>query len=255
MEQTETHIDKSAVEDEFSAKLGRAAHSAAYLDFCEQVYGYRTCLFNMMDREQLKYVMDCIPISREDTLVEPGCGTGGILGRLTAKYGCAGTGVDLIDARLLEASDGMRYIRGDIDSVAYDELKPTVTLAVDSLYFSADLNKLISGLTNIKGNRLYLFYSQYLFGEATADKSALLSGSTALAKALTLAGAAFKALDFSENERLLYADSQKALLKSRRAFELENNIELYEQKLAEVRMGVELFDKGLASRYLYIVDA
>jgi hypothetical protein len=38
--------------DEFDNRIGRLTKSKAYLDYCEEVYGYRIYLFNMMDQEQ-----------------------------------------------------------------------------------------------------------------------------------------------------------------------------------------------------------
>ena len=66
-------------------------------------------------------------------------------------------------------------------------------------------------------------------------------------------GIAFKTIDFSENERLLYENSLSALKKYKRAFEGEGNEDLYQQKLKEDMLGRELYNKSRASRYLYII--
>jgi hypothetical protein len=46
----------------------------------------------------------------------------------------------------------------------------------------------------------------------------------------------------------------EALQKYRGEFEAEGNADLYEQKHQEDLLGMELYLKGLASRYLYIID-
>lgn len=250
------HLDadkrKSEIQSEFSEKIGRFTSSSAYLDLCEEVYGYRNFMFNMMDKEQIDYILNSVPISSDDALLDFGCGNGGLLRLLTEKYQCSATGIDLLDRSLVTCGKGMNYICGDIDFLSDYKLKPTVTLSVDSLYFCSDIDRLIDYLVRSGGNRLYLFYSQYLFDEEP-DRSLLKSENTVLAKALQKAGVSFKTIDFSENERLMYLAMEKALCKYRNAFKLENNLDLYEQKLSETLYGTKLYEKGLASRYLYII--
>ena len=102
---------------------------------------------------------------------------------------------------------------------------------------------------------MYLFYSQYIFDEVFGDKSILNSHNTKIADILNKNNISFKTIDYSENERLLYENSLKALKKYKRTFEVEGNLDLYEQKLKEDTTGLELYDKNLASRYLYIIGA
>jgi hypothetical protein len=52
--------------DEFGEKIGRLTGSNTYLQFCKEVYGYSEYLFNMMDKEQIDFVLNSIPISSED---------------------------------------------------------------------------------------------------------------------------------------------------------------------------------------------
>jgi len=101
---------------------------------------------------------------------------------------------------------------------------------------------------------MYLFYSQYIFDEGSTDMSILHSHNTKIADVLNNNRIPFKTIDYSENERLLYENSLRVLQKYKRAFDGEGNKDLYEQKLKEVRTGMELYNKGLASRYLYIID-
>jgi len=242
------------INDEFSKKIGRLTRSSAYLNFCEEVYGYREYLFNMMDKQQIDYILNAIPISAEDTLVDLGCGSGSILKLLVEKYGCQGIGIDQLDVDVMgRTSTAITYINGDIDRISDYQIKPTITLAIDSLYFSNDLDQLVRQLYNIESNKMYLFYSQYLFDEGAGDKSVLQSRNTRIAAVLDKNGIPFKTIDFSENERLLYENSLSVLKKYKRAFESEGNEDLYEQKLKEDMLGRELYNKSRASRYLYII--
>ena len=250
-----TGISKAMVKDEFSKKIDRLTRSSAYLDFCEEVYGYRVYLFNMMDKQQLDFVLGSIPLSADDTILDLGCCSGSTLNPLVKKYGCRGIGIDQLDDDILDRpSMAITYINGDIDRISDYSLKPTVTLSIDSLYFSKDLDKLVQQLNSIENNKMYLFYSQYIFDEVFGDKSILHSNNTKIADVLNKNNISFRTIDYGENERLLYENSLIVLKKYKKAFEDEENLDLYEQKLKEVMMGLELYDNNLASRYLYIID-
>ncbi|HHU05472.1 MAG TPA: class I SAM-dependent methyltransferase [Clostridiales bacterium] len=240
--------------DEFSEKIGRLTRSKTYLQFCKEVYGYNEYLFNMMDREQIDFVLNSIPISSEDTILDLGCGSGGILNLLVAKYRCHGIGIDQLDRDILKTHGKTTYIRADIDRISNCNLKPSIILSIDSLYFSKDLNHLVMQLVNTGSQKMYFFYSQYLFDEETGDKNILRSNNTKIAEALRNNGIPFRTIDYSKNERILYNKSLEALQKYKEAFEAEGNADLYEQKYKEDLLGMELYQKGLASRYLYIID-
>lgn len=244
-----------SVKREFENKISRLTKSGAYLDFCEEVYGYRMYLFNMMDKEQLDFVFNSIPLSSNDTVLDLGCGSGSILSTLVEKSGCFGVGIDQLNRDFVEAKDiSMKYLRGDIDRISDYSLNPTVTLSIDSLYFIRDPEALLCYLYGIKNNRMYLFYSQYLFEDSPLGKDALRGGSTKIADILNRNSIPYKTIDFSENERILYERSLNALKKREEEFKREGNADLFEEKLKEQLMGKQLYDSGNASRYLYIID-
>jgi len=238
---------------EFSRKIRGLSNSPAYLDVCEEVYGYRLPLFNMMDKEQLDYLLNAVPISSGDTVLDLGCGDGSLLRLLAAKYGCKGIGIDLLDSSLVPYCREIQYICGDFEHLRDYGLSPTVTLSIDSMYFCAGIDKIMEQLGSRAGNRLYFYWSQYLSDEA-ADRDRLKSDRTALACSLQKAGIAYKAVDFSQNEHHLYIALEQALRNRRHAFASEGHLDLYKQKLDETLYGIELCEKGMASRYLYIAD-
>jgi hypothetical protein len=54
-------------------------------------------------------------------------------------------------------------LKGIIDALADYRISPTLTLAVDSLYFSSDLDGLIAELKAIPRNRLYSCIGRSIF--------------------------------------------------------------------------------------------
>lgn len=247
-----SRIHKIKVREEFNGLINRGSNSDAYLDFCGEVYGYRMPLFNMMDKEQLDFIFDSIQVSSSDTILDIGCGTGCILNHIVKKYGCYGVGVDHIDPSETAEDGVISFVKGDIDDILEYRLTPNVCLSVDSLYFSVNLEALIYGLKSIS-NRMYLFYSQYLFDATKKHEASLLADHTRLGSVLRQTGCPYKTIDFSTNEQSLYEKGLTILPKYRDLFEAEGNVGLYEAKLKEYTTGKSLYDQGLASRYLYVV--
>jgi SAM-dependent methyltransferase len=159
--------------EEFAYKIGRLTKSKAYLDFCEEVCGYRLYLFNMLDREQLDFIIRSIPLTSSDCILDLGCGAGSILNFLADKYGCSGIGLDRLERDVFKGNrnSSVSYVKGDMDRLRDYHLHPTVALSIDSLYFSRDLNALLRDLFDLRNCRKYIFYSQYLLDESARDRS------------------------------------------------------------------------------------
>jgi SAM-dependent methyltransferase len=248
-------IREERIKDEFNGMISRAVSSQAYLDFCSEVSGYRMLLFNMMDKPQLDYLLNAVPINKEDTILDLGCGEGSILNYLVQKYQCQGIGIDQVNSEIVMKNNKLiKYINGSIDELEKYKLNPSITVAIDSMYFSNNLDKLLSTVTSTKDNRLYLYYSQYIFDENKEDRNILDYNNTSLAKSLEKAEVSYRVINYSENERNLYERTLEILPKYREALEIEGNGDIYIKKLNESRFGKELYDKNCASRYLYIVE-
>jgi hypothetical protein len=183
-----------------------------------------------------------------------GCGSGSILNALVKKSGCSGIGIDQLNSDTVEIeNENVQYLNGDIDDIDHFHLHPTVTLSVDSIYFSSDPEAQIRSLCGIKNNRIYLFYSQYLFEDSATEKSILRGDFTKIADILKRINIPYQMIEYSQNERMLYEKSLHALEKREDAFKSEGNFDLYKDKYKEQRMGKHLYDTGNASRYLYII--
>lgn len=248
-------ISKEKVKDEFNDFIDRATSSEAYLNYCTEAYGYRMGLFNMMDKAQLDFLFSNISIAKNDSILDLGCGNGCILDFLMKKYQCHGVGIDMLETdKFKKYNRSFDYIEGNIDELESYGICPNITVAVDSLYFINDLDRLVKKLTDIKENRLYLYYSQYIFDENQEEKAILDRSNTRLAKSLNHARINYKIIDYSENERNLYENGLQILPKYKDAFAQEGNTDLYERKINENLFGKELYDKGRASRFLYIVE-
>ena len=244
----------SSQSNEFEDMIARLSRSETYLDFCQDMYGYCLPLFNMMDREQFDFLFSEMKCSAADVILDLGCGSGSVLRYVTEKFGCKGVGVDLLSRELLPPdSETVRYISGDIDRFNELEVKPSITLCIDSLYFSKDLGKPLNQINSLQNNRAFLFYSQYIFEENPADRTILQAEHTVIAKILRRQNIPYRAVDFSGNERTFYPAALSALMKRRNKFQREGNSGLYDKILADNLLGKQLYDTGRASRFLYIL--
>lgn len=247
-------IAKEKNKEDFNRLINSAISSKAYLDFCEEIYGYRMYLFNMMDRIQLDYLFDSISILKNDRILDLGCGTGSILTKLVEKYKCTGIGLDeLNEDPVGKDRKSITYINGDLDLLSNYKINPSITLSIDSLYFSSNLDGLITSLKSTNNNRLYLYYSQYIFDETIKNRTILHRDETRIAKALQKNEIPYNTIDYSTNECSLYENALKLLPNYKRAFEIEGKNDLFERKFKEYNIGKHLYENGLASRYLYIV--
>lgn len=249
-------INKARARHDFDLLVARAANSTAYLNYCADLYGYRMPLFNAMDKAQLDDLFNNHIISPGDTVLDLGCGSGCILEHLVKKYFCRGIGIDQVNrTTVTRCSPLISYIEGDIDALADYRISPTLTLAVDSLYFSSDLDGLIAELKAIPRNRLFLYWSQYIFDASKKDGRLLDGGHTRLAGILQKQKLTYKVIDYSANEYALYERALQVLPKYKEALTAEGNSDLYEKYLRESISGKEMYDQGRASRHLYIVEA
>jgi len=255
MEPPETNAIKNDTRAEFQMRIGCLSRSQAYLDFSEEVYGYRLALRNMMDREQMDALTKLLALDASDTLLDLGCGSGSLLNHLVQQSGCRGIGMDQLDrSNVLCADERVTYIEADMRAIQQIELHPTATICVDSLYFVERLDDILLSLYRKQNNRMFLFFSQYLF-EPNEEKDRLKADYTGLAEALRRTGIPYTTIDYSENERIHYERSIRALERLQPAFEREGNLELWHQKKQEDLFGRQLYEQNRASRFLYLVSA
>lgn len=242
-------IHKTKVQEEFDGLIGQCAQSSAYLDFCEELYGYRLYLFNMMDKRQLDDLFAALELSPNDTVLDVGCGTGCLLNSIVEKVGCKGVGIDLSNKTIAASiSPLIDYWQTDMDGPY--EIDAQTVLFVDSLYFSQDSRRLLERLKGGAVKKAYIYYSAYLFHE-TDDKLLLKEDKTTIAQALSCLGFAYQSTEYSECEYLLYKRGLSLLETYKAAFAQQGLEDIYERRKNEYTFGAALYEKGRASRFLY----
>ena len=79
-------VVKKLTGPEFGKWMTACEHSAAYLKFCQQVYGTSRCQFNMMTERQLSKLVEVLRLGENDRVLELGCGIGTITEHIAAMH-------------------------------------------------------------------------------------------------------------------------------------------------------------------------
>ena len=241
--------------DHYNQFMMRIWHSRAYLDFCEDLYGYRWCLLNSLYKEQFGHLFHELEIGPNDTVLDVGCGSGAIVSNLVGTYGCRGIGIDI-------ARDLISVVKECYASVAFHSLEiermheapfdADVIIGIDSLYACRDLAAVVAGLKERCRRQMYMFYTETVDDEH-GDRSLLHVDGTNIARAFQANDLDYSALDFSADEWNLWNREKAILEKHRPAFEKEGNLKIWEGRVADTEGMLKLFGDTRAVRYLYKV--
>jgi ubiquinone/menaquinone biosynthesis C-methylase UbiE len=212
----------------------------------------------MVDAEQLEALLGFLDLKASDRVVDLGCGIGSQAEHIADRTGAHVLGVDFAEAAIGRAKertksrrDRLEFALGDLDDIKLPPRSFNAVVALDSLYFVDDLEKVTADIVNLvaPGGRLAVFYSQI----KREDPSEVLeAGGTRFAMALKKLGVAFETRDFTENEFRHWQKELAADAELKPAYEDEGNIDLWASSDEEARQMLDVFKKAEASRYLYM---
>jgi ubiquinone/menaquinone biosynthesis C-methylase UbiE len=237
-----------------------AAKSGAYSEYCRTLFGCDFTQQGFADMEQLDRLIDIIGIKPGESVLDIGCGNGSMLEYVCGKTGANGHGFDVSAAAIAQAEErarrdgGLSFERADINEKQYTEGSFDVVLAVDTAYFTDDLNKTAADIHRwLKpGGRMAVFYSAFMFSHG--DTQSMLSAhGTEIARALNETGITFFVNDFTR-KHYEHMKKKRAVLRSlKHKFEAESAMKLYDDAFIESigdDISYEDFRK-FSSRYLY----
>lgn len=233
--------------------------SKTYSTFCERVYGRDLCQANMLDEEQLQFLISSLKLNLNHNVLDLGCGIGKISEYLSDTTGANVHGVDFAFGAINEAKartenkNAISFEVGNLDKLdVIINDKYDVIVMIDTLYFVKDLSNTISTIKQyLKPNgQLALFYSS-LKKDSDTD-SDLLPENKPLGKALLKNGFKLEAIDFTSNEKRIWEDSIIVANELKSEFEKEKNLEIYKGRIAEAKKNINWQEKKLMTRHLYL---
>lgn len=148
----------------FSKALLSAHGSEAYLEFSKKVHGTDFRQFNLLDREQYDVLIKRLNLSKEDRVLDLGCGLSEFSMHLSDQFGCEVIGLDFARDYLntLETSSNVHLVPGDLNRLPKFDQPFSKVICLDSFYLLKKPAKVINEIHDslLPGSQFFLFYSQ-----------------------------------------------------------------------------------------------
>ena len=131
---------KQSMNQGFSAMMLAAEQSAVSKKFCQQVYGIDLCQFNMMSRAQLDKLLEEMNLSKDDHILDLGCGVGLISEYVSDVTGAAVFGIDIASGvierareRTVKKGGRLSYQVMDMDALSLPSHSFSGVISLDTL--------------------------------------------------------------------------------------------------------------------------
>jgi len=242
----------------FDRVLLAAERSVAHGALCEFVYGRNLCQFNMATDDQIDALCKDLDLGPDDDVLDCGCGIGVVTEHIAEVSGCRITGMDFAPRIIARAServagnDRVSFRVGDMNGIELEPASLSAIIAVDALYFVADLERTIAGFRRglRQDGKMGLFYSQVA---KKGEPHRLEPDKTPLALALKKNGLGYGVRDFTASEHDLWRKAEAGLARLESRFREEGQRKLWRMRSWEARRMVKHGSEGRTRRYLYTV--
>jgi SAM-dependent methyltransferase len=235
-------------------------HSRAHADFCARVYGKDLCQHGYMDMAQLNKLLEVTNLSEDNRVLDLGCGNGLIADYMSDTTGAHVHGIDNNAEAIQQAlertahkRDRLTFEQGDIYHLDLPAGMFDTAIIVDALYFG-DIDAVISRLAPAlrPGGQMAIYFMEIVLIE-TGDRSLIPADNTRLAQVLRKHDLPFRTWDFTQAEVARAKLSLQVAEDLKPAFEAEDNLFLYENRVREANNNIRFIEAGCGSRYLYHV--
>lgn len=215
--------------------------SRTYSRYCELVYGLDLSQQGFVTMGELGAMLDAVRVAPGERALDMGCGVGKMSEYVAQRTGAEVVGLDfspqairIAKARTKDAGPSLVFQLGDMEEIEYGAEAFDVILAMDTLYFTDDLDALVGRVYRWlrPGGRMALFYG--MPRRIPEDAASVLEADgTTLARALRGAGIAYRVVSLTDGH-FAYNRLKRRIgehLKDR--FEAEGNGMLYEYIIRE----------------------
>lgn len=237
-----------------------ASLSAAYREYCEELYGRYLCQQCFSDMDQIEAMLHTAQLSERHHVLDLGCGTGMLAEYISDRTGASVHGIDYIPEAIAQARrrtkskrDRLTFEVGNMDSLKESLGLFDAILAIDSLYMPRNLGQTLLRIRELmtRDGQILIFYIHFLSDTESMD--ILAADRTPLAEALRYADFAFNAIDFSRQTYELMQRKRKLAEEFRDRFSAERRTYIYNHLIAESVDSEAPYDPESAAqrRYLY----
>jgi ubiquinone/menaquinone biosynthesis C-methylase UbiE len=253
-----SRLAQQNVAQEFGKWMITCEQSLAFRKLCKKLYGSDRCQFNMLSQSQLEKLLDVLNISKRQSILDVGCGTGALIEYISDHTQGNVTGIDFSSEAIQFAQERMRgkhdrlsFQVMDMDDLTLPSKTFDTVLSIDTLYFVNDLHKTIHAIRDSlqQQGQMGIFYSAKI--ASGEPKELLRPENTALAKALENCGMTFKTWDFTAAEEEMWRRAVTIVNELKDQFVDEGNLAIYEGRISEATRELEFLNTGRKRRYLF----
>jgi len=241
---------------EYRTFFSAAHHSAAHRSLCETVYGVDLCQHGLADREELSLLVRSLELVAQDHVLDLGCGSGLITRWLADHSPARFVGVDLCEPAVTLArqvageGERVRFQVADMNALTLEDNSFDVVLAVDTLYYAADLARALDEMARVTrpGGRLAILWTQWVEEHRRDELSPQRSP---IGQWLTRNATDWTSLDPTASGHRHWDLKRHTLEVLRPEFEAEGRLDLWEYRHSEAAR-YAAWPKDLRSRALYL---
>jgi len=237
-------------------------YSASYAEFCSRVFGRNYAQHGFADMDQVARLVDALDIRSTDSLLDLGCGTGGMVAHVGREFEVEAFGLDY-DQRAMAlagrkyAADRVHFVAGDIGALCFAAASFEIVIAIDTLYFTR-LEPTVAALVDILAydGRAGILYSHGADPQNPLphfDRSTLPPERTPLGVVLASRGLPYMALDLTEEDRRHALKKKSVLEDLKDDFIAEGNEFLFENRYGEACGVLAAIEANAHARYQYII--
>lgn len=231
-------------------------NSKAHSVLCKSAYGMDLCQTGMMTLKQIDYVAKIVKPNK--CCLDLGCGSGKIAEYIADTSSSSILGVDIIAhgiksarRRTRDKNQYLQFVRQDMTKLNLKNKRFDYIFSFDTIYFvGSKLGEVVENslsLLNPEG-KLLIFYSAW-----NPKDEALSRDSTALGLYLNTSKAHYECVDFTEDDREHWNKKYEALPSLKESFMKEDNMIIFENRLAEAEYFAGMAKENKLFRYLYII--
>jgi ubiquinone/menaquinone biosynthesis C-methylase UbiE len=237
-----------------------AQASKSHTRLCERVFGKDLCQDGQADMESIDSLLSHLELTEGGTLLDLGCGAGGISEYASDTTGARVTGLDFAptaietaNARTQDKRDRLHFVQGDMNALDLPEQSFDAVMSVDTIYWAEDIDNALSSIARLvkPGGRLGIFIAHTPdYGEGP---DSMEPDGSWIAVSLSRLGLEYDVYDFTESFLGFWPRMKKVAVELYDDFVAEGNEFIYAALLKDADDDYLLRgEAGELRRYLYI---
>lgn len=241
----------------------RAHASQAHSRLCEMVFGEDHCQEGQTDMTSFNDLLQHLDIKPGDSLLDLGCGAGGLSEYAADQTGAKVTGIDYSASAIETAKtrtagkrDRLTFLQADMNNLALPPRSFHAAFSLDTIYWVADIREALASFIRLikPGGRLGIFIAHTL--EDCNKPEELEADATWVASALSELNLRYQVYDYTKAFRYFWPRMKQGVQELRDDFSEEGNEFICAALLKDADAEyIPAGDRGELRRYLYIVDA